>query len=86
VAAELLKGDLRVEAGKASLLETRKQVERGWWAVSDMLVAEAQPELAAQVRRFSNQMPVPRTDKELIAAELIQRTRQPRVSDQRPTR
>ena len=59
VAAELLKGNLRVEAGKAKLLETRRKVERGWWAVSDILVAEGRPELAAQVRRFSAQMPPP---------------------------
>jgi hypothetical protein len=36
VAAELLKGNLRVEGGKARLLETRRDVERGWWAVSDI--------------------------------------------------
>jgi hypothetical protein len=68
VAAELLKGNLRVEAGKAKLLETRRAVERGWWAVSDILVAEGRPELAAQVRRFSAQMPPPWTDREWIAA------------------
>ena len=59
VAAELLKGGLRVEPGKAQLLETRRAVEQGWWAVSDILVAEGRPELAAQVRRFSAQMPPP---------------------------
>src|SRR5437879_8226729 len=36
VARELAKGDLRVEAGKAKLLETRKQVQQGWWAISDL--------------------------------------------------
>ena len=44
VAAELLRGNLRIEAGKAKLLETRREVERGWWAVSDILVAEGRPE------------------------------------------
>jgi len=53
VAAELLKGNLWVEGGKATLLETRRDVERGWWAVSDILIAEGRPELAAPVRRFS---------------------------------
>jgi hypothetical protein len=52
VAGELLKGNLCVERGTARLLETRGEVERGWWAVSDILVAEGRPELAAQVRRF----------------------------------
>ena len=81
VAAELLKGNLRVEAGKARLLETRKQVERGWWAVSDTLVAEGRPELAAQVRRFSAEMPPPWTNRELIAQALRRQTREARTRD-----
>ena len=76
VATELLKGNLRVEAGKAKLLETRRAVERGWWAVSDILVAEGRPELAAQARRFSAQMPPPLTDRESIAAALRRHTRE----------
>ena len=79
VAAELLKGNLRVEAGKAKLLETRREVERGWWAVSDILVAEGRPELAAQVSRFSGQMPPPWTDRESIAEALRRRTREPQT-------
>jgi type IV secretory pathway VirD2 relaxase len=37
VARELLGGDLRVERGKARLLETRKKAERGWFAVAEFL-------------------------------------------------
>jgi predicted transcriptional regulator len=70
VAAQLLKGDLRVEAGKARLLETRKAVEQGWYAVSEILVAEGRSELATQVRRFSAQMPPALTDRESIAEAL----------------
>jgi predicted transcriptional regulator len=81
VAAELLKRKLRVEVGKAKLLETRREVERGWWAVSDILVAEGRPELAAQVRRFSGQMPLPRTDRESIAEALRRHTREARTRD-----
>jgi hypothetical protein len=81
VAAELLKGTLRVEAGKANLLNTRREVERGWWAVSDILVAERRPELAAQVRRFSAQMPPPLTDREAIAEALRRNTREARTRD-----
>src|SRR3984893_6911938 len=40
VARELLNGDLPVEAGKAKLLDTRMDVQRGWWAVRDILIAE----------------------------------------------
>jgi hypothetical protein len=86
VAAELLKGSLRVEAGKAKLLETRRQVERGWWAVSDILVAEGRPELAAQVRRFSAQMPPARTDRELTAEALRRHTREGRIRDELASR
>jgi hypothetical protein len=70
VVAELLKHDRRVEPGKARLGETRKAVEQGWWAVSDILVADARPELAAQVRQFAADMPPPRTEREEIARAL----------------
>jgi hypothetical protein len=82
VATELLKGNLRVEAGKVKLLETRREVERGWWAVSDILVAEDRPELAAQVRRFSAQMPPPWTEREAIAEALRRQTRGARTRDE----
>jgi hypothetical protein len=75
VAAELLKENLRVESRKARLLETRIEVERGWWGVSDILVAEGRPELAAQVRQFSAEMPPPWTDREWIAYALRRHTR-----------
>jgi hypothetical protein len=81
VAADLSKGSLRVEAGKAKLLETRREVERGWWAVSDILVAEGRPELAAQVRRFSAQMRPPWTEREAIAEALRRQTREARTRD-----
>jgi hypothetical protein len=86
VAAELLKGNLRVDARKATLLQTRKEVERGWWAISDILVAEGRPELAAQVRRFSAHMPSLRTDRELIAEALRRHTREARTHDDSPVR
>lgn len=75
VASELLQGHLRVEAGKSRLLRTRKEVERGWRAISDILASEGRPELATQVRRFINEMPPVRTDKELVAEHLILQTR-----------
>jgi relaxase-like protein len=84
VASELLKGNLRVEPGKSKLMETRKEVERGWRAMSDILLNQGQPELAAQVRRFMDQMPPPKTEKELIAATLVSRAREPRVNQTLP--
>ena len=37
VAAELMKGEVKIEPGKAKLLQTRRAVEQGWRAVSDVL-------------------------------------------------
>jgi hypothetical protein len=85
VAGELLKGGLRIEPGKIALVQTRKEVERGWRAVGEMLVIEGQIELAAQVRRFVDQMPPPRTEKERVAAGLVERVRANRVREG-PTR
>jgi hypothetical protein len=79
VAAELSKGGLPVDPGKAKLLHTRREVERGWWALGDILIAEGRPDLAAQVRRFSAQMRPPRTDRESIAEALQRRSRDVRV-------
>jgi hypothetical protein len=79
VARELLGGNLRIESGKAEVLQTRQQVERGWWAISDILVATGRPELAAEVRRFSAQMPPPCTDRELVVEAIRRHTRKPRV-------
>ena len=81
VAAELLRGNLRVGAGKSKLVQTRKEVERGWRVVSEILVREGQPELASQVERFVNQMSPPLTENEQLAAGLIERARESRARD-----
>jgi hypothetical protein len=86
VAAELLKGDLRVEPGKSTLLATRKDVERGWRATSDVLLAQGHPELAAQVRQFVDQMVPPRTEKEQVAHGLLERARDLRVPERTTAR
>lgn len=70
VAADLLNGNFRVEPGKSTLVETRKEVERGWRAVRDILLSEGQPELAAKIRQYVDQMPPIRTEREWVAAGL----------------
>src|SRR6266480_1653549 len=85
VAGDLLKGSLRIEPAKAKLLETRREVQRGWRAVSEILVAEGQSELAAQVRAFAAKMPPPRTDREAIAEALLKHVGQLRAREG-PTR
>jgi hypothetical protein len=84
VAAELLTSSLRLEPGRAKLVETRKEVEGGWRAVWNVLLAQGQLELAAQVQQFVQQMTPPRTEKELLATELRERAHQRRARDQPP--
>jgi hypothetical protein len=81
VAQELKEGKLRVEAGKEKLLRTREEVRRGWLAVCDELTHQGQPEIAAQVRRYVEQMPRPLTDKEYIATKLLEHARKPWVRE-----
>jgi hypothetical protein len=76
VAAELLKGNPRVEPGKRNLAETRNAVERGWRATSDSLIAQGHAELAACVLDFLARMPPLQTEREAIAAALISSARQ----------
>jgi hypothetical protein len=86
VAAELLKGNNRVELGKHKLVETRHQVESGWRSVANLLAKDGHQDLATDVRRFVDRMPPARTERESVAYELSQRLRNPRVPNQHPTR
>jgi hypothetical protein len=79
VAQELANGKLRIEPGKASLISTRSEVRRAWLAVGDILIREQQPELAAHVRRFTEQMAPPLTEKEWVASSMPERARDPRA-------
>ena len=81
VAQELAQGRLRVEPGKASLVNTRNEVRRAWLAVGDILIRERQPELAAHIRRFADQMTPPLTEKEWVAARIDRRERDPRARE-----
>lgn len=73
VAVELIKGALRIEPGKARIIETRETIERGWRATSDILAAQGQPQLAAGIHRFLAAMPPARTERELLAQALMVR-------------
>lgn len=81
VAAELRKGNLRIEPTKARLVLTRKDVERGWRVISEVLTAGGQRELASKVDRFRSEMSLPRTEKEWIADWLLTRGRALRRPD-----
>ena len=77
VAREFAQGKLRIEPGKVNLVATRNEVHRAWLAVGDILIRERQTELAAHVRRFSDEMPPAQTEKERTAEQLIRKTREP---------
>jgi hypothetical protein len=81
VAQELAKGKLRIEPAEMSLVDTRKEVRRAWLSVGDILIRQQQPELAAQVRRFSDAMPPPQTEKEWLAGRLAARAPDPRARE-----
>jgi hypothetical protein len=76
---ELFVGRLRGEPGKATLIETRHAIERGWWEASELLALQGQAELAKEVKRFVAQMTPPRTDREMIADELRKHHRDSRA-------
>lgn len=77
VVRDLAHGGVQVEPGKRKLVETREAVQRAWWTVSEILVRDRQPELAAQVRQFVDQMSAPLTEREWLAGKL-ERTHIPR--------
>jgi hypothetical protein len=81
VAAELLKGSVRAEPGKRKLSETRRAVEGGWDSVASLLAKDGHRDLASNVQRFVERMPPSRTERELVAHELRQRSRDSRACD-----
>jgi hypothetical protein len=81
VAQELVQGKLQVEPGKAKLIRTRQEVRLGWQAVSDELTRQGHPEIAAQVRRYVEQMPRPLTQKEYIATKLLVHARKSKTRE-----
>jgi len=82
VATDLSKGSLQIELGRAMMVQTRKEVVRGWRAIGDILMREHLSQLAARVEQFVDHLPPVRTEKEQIAASLINRARAQRSSDE----
>ena len=72
-ARALATGTLQLEAGKAKMMQTRTAMENGWSAVSEILLAEGQAPLAAQVQRFADRVPAADTDLERAVARLQRR-------------
>ncbi len=82
VAAELRKGNVRAEIGKHNLAETRRQVESGWRSLAINLANCDHQDLARDVQRFVDRMSPPRTERELVAHDMLEGTHDyPRVRE-----
>jgi Relaxase/Mobilisation nuclease domain len=57
-------------SSKETLVRTREHVVDGWRAVSERLRADGYPNLANHVDRFLAQMPIVRTDAEMVSDEV----------------
>lgn len=66
---------LPVEAGKPTLIRTRRCVEQGWRAVARLLDSQGEQRLAESVDRFVAAMRPPRTESEVMIGHLIERTK-----------
>src|SRR5690606_1310720 len=75
VASELRSGRVNPGDGKEKLLRTRRDVERGWASVSDLLKLDGDLDLASRVRQFVNEMPRAYVDREWIAVDILRRLR-----------
>ena len=84
VARELVAGRLQVESGRAAMLRTRNAIRHGWEAVAEILIRQRQLDLAQEVRRFTDDMAPPITEKEAIAAELLGRAREQPKAERDP--
>jgi hypothetical protein len=73
VARELAGGEAKVERDRTRLLETRRNVVRGWSEIADILVLQGEVELAQAVRHFIRRLPPARTERERIREELLGR-------------
>ncbi len=86
VASELLKGNIRVDPGKRTLVETRMRVMQGWSRLARALEHRGHLGLAGDVREFIASMLPPRTDREQVANELSRSIGATRELDRRESR
>jgi hypothetical protein len=64
-------------SGRAGRVETRREVERGWGAVTVLLQSIGCPDLGAEATRFMERMHPPQTEKEQIADQIGKRMIEP---------
>ncbi len=83
VAKQIANGALFNEPGRAKLIETRKAVVAGWLAVAKTLDRQGETQLAADVRKFVQEMPPVMTDKERLAYDYVQSLKE-RITPKKP--
>jgi hypothetical protein len=86
VASELLKGDIRVDPGKRTLVETRKQVIRGWLQMASAFDRARHRGLAEEIRRFIDHIPPPWTEREQVIHGIGRRLNASRTPETRLAR
>lgn len=69
-ASQILNGGIFEEPSKRTLVETRKEVMRGWHAVASDIADSGQHDLASDIRRFADSRPPPLSEREWIARRL----------------
>jgi hypothetical protein len=74
------------ELGKARLLETRRQIVRGWSEIADDLVVQDLVELALAVRQFVKDLPPVLTEREWIRDRMLDQVRTRNSRDQERAR
>lgn len=72
IAKELYETKTYQDPARPRLIETRRAVVDRWMSIADTLDAQSEVELAADVRRFAQQLPQVLTQKERLAAKFAQ--------------
>jgi hypothetical protein len=80
-AAQIRASEKQADHGKYALLQTRKNVDRGWQSAADSLEQGGYHLLAGETRNFHRQMQPPRTEREVALAGSLQASRARGVRD-----
>jgi hypothetical protein len=89
VARELGKSGIIADPVQRKLLKTREAIAGNWLQAADVLDAQGEAILAAQVREFARNLPPALTDKQQLASNLLRFTRKsssPQPSNEPPQR
>ena len=83
---EMEQGELQDEPGREAVRRTRKRVVDGWRDLTAILDSNAAYGLAEDVRKFAAQIPAARTERELLAEQLVEPVRSHTVIRAPPTK